>query len=324
VIIPVEVQNWYSENRSRLELVERKAKPALDHFTASRGYLYSGRIKTLESVVEKIDTGRVASWSKLDDAFAALIVVPTYSHEPAVRDFLESAFYVEDTRERGATSKPAEQFRFDATRVYCRLTSPSASADLYDQILFEVQILSAFDYAWQKVTHDLVYKHATIEWRRLRAAAQIKAVVEQLDAIAENFDAFVTAIAPSEWAETSAQTTIVRHIDELFKRGSLPSELIPAAPSRLAQTVLSYLQNDGCRREEMRDRVARALHDIDTYLSGKTPSNVPLSLTLAQLLFGIMYQSGAISTKVRQRILLNGPMLLEFPELRGYGNVFAT
>jgi ppGpp synthetase/RelA/SpoT-type nucleotidyltranferase len=324
VIVPAEVQRWYSDNRNRLELLERKVRPAIEHFASSRGYLYSGRIKALESLVEKIDTGRVASWSELEDAFAATVVVPTYSHEPNVRGFLKTAFHEERFRERGSASKPADQFRFDATRVYCRLVSPGSSVVEYDQIMFEVQILSVFDYAWQKVTHDLVYKHTTVEWRRLRAAAQMKALVEQLDAIAEHFDSFVTAIASSEWAETSAQTAIIQHIEHLFDLGRLPSELRPAAPSRLAETVLSYLQQDGCKRSEIHDRVARSLRTVDEYLEMTAPRDIPRSLTLAQLIFGIMYRAGAVSNGVRQRILLNDAMRAAFPELKDYKNAFAT
>jgi ppGpp synthetase/RelA/SpoT-type nucleotidyltranferase len=321
VIVSAEVQQWYTENIDRLKVVEKTVRDSLDHYVSSRSYLYSGRIKSLDSLSEKVDLGLLPSFRAIDDAYAGTIVIPTYADEDDVRSFLQGAFSDVRVKARGVALKPPDQFRFDATRAYCRLAEEVYGAEIAT-LQFEVQILSAFDYAWQITTHDLVYKNQKVDWRRARVAAQMKALVEQLDAIGQNFDAFVETIAPSEWPEISARNAIIQHIDELFERDRLPSELKPAASSRLAETVVAYLRNDRCRNDELGKRSARSMTALDEYLNATAPHDIPRSLTLAQLLFGIMYRSKVLSEAVRQRILRNPALVSAFPELNKYPHIF--
>lgn len=320
MVIPSEVQQWYSENRERLLVLEKIVRTTLDNFAAPRRYLFAGRIKTVESLTEKLDLGRIRSLSALDDAYAATIVIPTYAHEPVVRDFLGTAFNQTNILARGSTRKLADHFRFDATRMYFTLSGAAASSDV-GKLMFEVQIHSAFDYAWSTVTHDLVYKNETVDWRRLRVAAQMKALVEQLDAIGEHFDGFVDSISPSPSPEVSVRNMIINHIGNLFSTAKLPSELKPDAPSRLAETVVAYLESDGCRKTDLEGRVNSTLAALDDYIDKVAPRDIPRSLTLGQLMFGIMWRAKVLSEHVKHRILCTDALTLEFPELKSYRNV---
>jgi len=322
VIVPTEVQQWYGENRARLETLEREVRGAMEKLAKDRGYLYSGRIKTVASLAEKIDLGRIASFTDLDDAYAGTIVIPTYAHESDVRQFLSAAFFEVRVRARGEASKASDSFRFDSTRVYLTLRRPEEATSEHQRLLFEVQILSAFDYAWQKVTHDLVYKHETVDWQRSRAAAQMKAVVEQLDAIAQHFDSFAPTVARSNWPEIDAKNETVSHLESLFTLGKLPEELKPAFASRVAEAVIAFLENDGCRPRALVERARAVMADLDAFIDRTAPRDIPRSLTLAQLIFGVSYRSGTLSARVRQRILLSEAMVSQFPELRTYGHAF--
>lgn len=57
---------------------------------------------------------------------------------------------------------------------------------------------------------------------------------------------------------------------------------------------------------------------LDDYIQQTAPVNIARSVTLSQLLLGIMYSAGVISTNVRQRIVLNPALELSFPNLRNY------
>jgi ppGpp synthetase/RelA/SpoT-type nucleotidyltranferase len=83
------------------------------------------------------------------------------------------------------------------------------------QLLFEVQIKSAFDHAWSTATHDLTYKAQQIDWRRLRLAAQIKAIVEQLDVAILGFEKMAPLIAENP----DRRLLIRKQIGDLFSRG---------------------------------------------------------------------------------------------------------
>ncbi len=201
-------------------------KSTLDHFCTGNLYLFNGRIKTVESVSEKIDTGRIASRRAMNDVYAATIVIPTFHREEHVLDFVRDVFDVRHIQARGSKKKAPDRFMFDGTRVYCSL-KPSVGRETLDALTFEIQVQSAFEYAWQTVTHDLVYKHPTVSWRRVRVAAQMKAQVEQLDAIGEHFDELEGIVTTSNWPEVTAKNELVTFMNDLFSAGRLPAELQP-------------------------------------------------------------------------------------------------
>jgi ppGpp synthetase/RelA/SpoT-type nucleotidyltranferase len=154
-----------------------------------RGFALVSRIKTLESVSEKVETGRFDSWASLDDLVAVTVVIPTLTSEPAVVSFLKDSFKEVELRARSSTFKAPEVFRFDCTRFIGQLRSPDENSrtPIHD-VLFEVQIRSAFEHAWSVTTHALAYKSPEVSWSRLRLTAQLKAAVEQLDTLVLSFE----------------------------------------------------------------------------------------------------------------------------------------
>ena len=164
----------------------------ISKFCEIHGYAFSSRIKTIESLAEKIETGRFKNWSNLDDLFACTIIIPTLLHEEEVTKFCKDIFQIERTTKRGQNRKSPDTFTFDSTRIYAKLRrsediNNSELLNIY-HITFEIQIKSAFEHAWSVSNHDLVYKNDEIDWKKLRLAAQNKANVEQLDTLILAFD----------------------------------------------------------------------------------------------------------------------------------------
>src|SRR5437764_1108082 len=81
----------------------------------------SGGPKRIESVAEKIDSGRYRRWVDIDDLFACTVVIPTLRDEDRVIAFLKGVFHAVDVRGRNDTRKPPAVFRFEATRFIGRL-----------------------------------------------------------------------------------------------------------------------------------------------------------------------------------------------------------
>jgi ppGpp synthetase/RelA/SpoT-type nucleotidyltranferase len=189
---PSILERRYNEYSPFLEGTAKQVKSILVNFCEIHGYAFSSRIKTIESLAEKIETCRFKSWSNLDDLFACTIIIPTLFHEEEVTKFCKDIFQIERTTKRGQNRKSPDTFKFDSTRIYAKLRrsehiNNSELLNIYD-ITFEIQIKSAFEHAWSVSTHDLVYKNDEIDWKKLRLAAQIKANVEQLDTLILAFD----------------------------------------------------------------------------------------------------------------------------------------
>ena len=96
---------------SKYRAVEPYLEPLRDRistvhaFSDKRGFVVSSRVKTLESLAEKIETGRYRWWSDLDDLVAMTVVVPTLSNEEGVLDFLKTVFEGVLIKRGGSTKK---------------------------------------------------------------------------------------------------------------------------------------------------------------------------------------------------------------------------
>lgn len=285
--VPALVQEVYEANRSGLEALAATVSDTLRRWSDDRKYLFTGRLKTIESVAEKLESGRYERWSEVDDLYACTIVVPTASHEPGVLDFLRHAFIEREVRHRNTTSKAPEVFRFDTTRFIGTLRQqpglerPSGVED----IRFEVQVPTAFDYAWLVATHDLVYKAKVIDWRRIRLAAQLKAAVEQIDAIIEDFESRAGAVPVSEHDETAVRAEVVTMCQAMLADGRIPAQLEPASWSRLADNVFDFVRSYSGRYTAPAG--VRVLLDAFEKRVNDAANPPPMSGSLFQLFLGV-------------------------------------
>lgn len=144
--VPSSVAEAYSQVEPALLALRRYVGATLRPWCESKDYLYRERVKGMDSVSEKIETGRYARWSELDDLFGCTVVIPTVTHEERVLAFLEEAFERVELRQRNSTAKAPDVFRFDWSRVICRV-SGTAALELppgTEGLLFEVQVPTVF------------------------------------------------------------------------------------------------------------------------------------------------------------------------------------
>src|SRR5579862_246528 len=160
MIVPSVIRRKHSSLENVLQQLRQEVQETVqgfcdDHF----GFAYSGRLKTLESLAEKIETGRYAKWTDLDDLFGCCVIIPSLNHEPECFEFLRNAFIEVNTRNRTASKKPPDVFRFEATRFVGRLRHipPNDPNDPLFSTCFEVQVRTAFEHACSVTTHA-IYK----------------------------------------------------------------------------------------------------------------------------------------------------------------------
>lgn len=243
--VPSRLLNAYSQILADLDAVERYVAQTLRPWCDDRGYPFKGRKKTIESLSEKLESGRYNAWSDIDDLYACTVVVPTSTHEDAVLEFLSSVFTEVETRKRNSTNKQADIFRFDSTRFIGRMTW-NPGLDLpegVEAIQFEVQIPTAFEYAWAVVTHDLVYKADDFDWRKARLAALLKASVEQSELLIAGFEANVETIPKSPHPESDAKREVVHIFKMLINDGLISRELAPASWGRFADNFYALTKS---------------------------------------------------------------------------------
>src|SRR5262245_27950799 len=119
-MIPQQLEQKFSSIRPFLEQLKRHVHDTLGGFADDHTFPFSGRIKTANSIAEKIEMGRYERFSQLDDLVAFTLIIPNATHEPSVIEFCRTKFEIVETRSKSATKKSPEHFRFDSTRAIAR------------------------------------------------------------------------------------------------------------------------------------------------------------------------------------------------------------
>lgn len=295
MIVPAQVRNRYNIAMPYVERVAERVRNIVRRYADVKGMPTVGRIKSVESLTEKLESGRFTNWSGIDDLYACVIVMPTLGSEPSAIEFLDREFERVEMRSRGSTKKDPEVFRFDATRFVGRLR-PDAALDEEAElrsVTFEVQLRTAFEHAWSAATHSLAYKSDRIDWRRYRLSAQLKASVEQLDQLIQGFEEAATSVSAHEWPELDAKAAIEVFFREAFERGVFPPEHVPQSWGRFCENMYSLLlASVDPRPRDKLEFVRERLGRLESLLASNASSDAPLSVTVIQLCLGTLAEHG--------------------------------
>jgi hypothetical protein len=312
VITPAGVNARYAAVEPYLGRLQQYVWGTLSAYCDGRGFALVSRVKTLESLSEKIESGRFSSWAKIDDLVAFAVVVPTLAEEEPVLEFLGEKFRTVDVKRRGAAQKAPDVFRFDSTRFTGRLRPlPEGGGErLIDQVAFEVQVRTAFDHAWIVTTHALTYKSAVIDWKQQRLAAELKATCEKLDLLIVAFSEAAVKIPESPWPVIEAKKRLHRFYAEAAGAGLIPEELLPKDWSRFTDNVFDLGTRCGQRLtpEEVADAIIGA---VSAELAALGFEKIPRSLSLWQITLASLAQAGILKAPLRK----HWPLIT--PELEG-------
>lgn len=254
-----EVRDAFSASESHLATLHQYLHAQLAVFCDAQSYVLKDRIKSLASVAAKLQQGRYKSWAELDDLVAFTIVVPTRSHEAAVESWLSETFEREKTKSRANVPKPPDTFRFDSTRWYGRIPVAAVVTEemkLLRRFIFEVQVKTVFEDAWSVVTHDIVYKGDDPTWGKARLASQLKAAVEQIDALVDQFEMAASNVPNSPHAQTTMVSSAIATLRALFDERLIDVALLPNSWTSLANNLWSFSRkqkvegSDGYRKPE--------------------------------------------------------------------------
>ena len=328
MIVPVSVLQKHKYIRPYLEGLGRHVRDVVVGYCDRKGYAYAGRTKSSESLAEKIETGRYAKWSDLDDLFACTIVIPTLSDEAEVLEFLRKAFTEDRLRRRGSTLKDPAVFRFDTTRFIGRLGPSEIERNpVLTAIKFEVQVRTAFEHAWSVTTHALTYKAGQVNWRHLRLTAQLRSAIEQLDQLVFGFEQVAEFIAEQEWPDIQALQAIQVRFHQHVQAGRVPQEVVPESWTRFCGNLYRVILSGVDRRP--RDAGGRlrlvntALDAIDAEIAESGGVSFPRSISLLQFSLGSLTKRHVLTSALQGYVpLVTDELLNLFPNSGVLGERF--
>lgn len=300
-MIPQELEEWLSSIRTPLTEVRRRAEQAVRNLCDQHGYAYAGRSKDDSSLAEKLETGRIRRLEEIDDLFGCSVIIPNLAHEGAVLERLASIFVQHNLKRRGQTQKSPEVFRFDASRFIGRLNISEIEDSRLGEILFEIQVRTAFEHAWSVATHTPAYKGARIDWKLERLASQMKALVEQLDSLAVAYDQAAGVLVEHPYRQTECEAQVLSIYQKLFEDGLIPRECEPVRWGLFAKNIVSLAEAaDFGKRIYLEERVAIVTAAIDLELRRLDDrSKYPLSLSVYQFTLGFLIQLKTILSGFR-------------------------
>jgi hypothetical protein len=160
-----------------------------------------------------------------------------------------------------------------------------------------------------------VYKGSSIDWKRIRLAAQLKAASEGLDASIAAFDHLARGIVESPWRQTQEEIEVGEYVVSVFETKRLPSVLRPASVSRFSGNCCALFRS-------IQPRIA--VHDAVTAINNELPpcKEVPVSLSLYQLFLGILCKSGRVQQVKNIRCHVTPELVMVFPDTKKLTTVF--
>ena len=256
------IRDHYVSLRDVYDLVSEDVGSLLNEACALSGWNYSSRIKEMQSYALKLATSR-----EVDDFFGCSIVVPTLAEVPAASALVASCFDVIDKKPNEITKSRPTEFPFDSLRLYCKLKK-SVNPTLKHNVKFEVQIKTLLEQAWSQATHDFSYKGNDISWAKERVAAQLKAMLDNVE------------LSISQIASLSSSPNLIRKNLDYESRaeilaylrddlGSKSGVFMPADLRRLTDIVHGLLKFMRANLEDLRQwlleetRLGRGVHITD-------------------------------------------------------------
>lgn len=321
MIISSSIQNQFKNTEAYLDVLAKNVRNIVFNYCSKNNFAFIDRIKTIESLAEKIETGRYSKWADLDDFYAATIIIPSLNYETEIIGFLRKMFHEVELRKRGQTKKAPDVFRFDSTRFIGKLKQVGEPTPI-SNINFEIQIKTAFEHAWSVATHSMVYKTNNIDWKLLRIAAQLKSSVEQLDMIVSGSKQLHSFVTEHEWPEIKLKKYFLDNTNEFLRNVNVPSELKPKDSSRLAENFYSFFQPLISGSKSPYKGISRIFKAAAEKANLLGKEKFPRSISLMQYFIGISSELGYLPTNPKYTPLVTTELETLFPKSKDFESKF--
>ncbi|HZU92732.1 MAG TPA: hypothetical protein VFF85_03845 [Microbacterium sp.] len=228
---------------------------------APKGWYTESRAKTEESFYQKIETGNVPDFDRMEDFVGVFIVVPLPTDLPEALKFVEG--FLEERYRKPASDKistlRATEFPFNDIRIYGNLRpDESLPRRPLDEVVFEIQVKTFFQHAWSTATHDLVYKHGRFSWPRSRVAAQLKAILEHAELSMAALDQLETS--PVIYQTGSPERELSEYHTIASKHW--PVEDLPANQKRMTETIHALCLDLNLTPSQLDELLTRGRNDL--------------------------------------------------------------
>jgi len=289
MIVPSSIQLHYYLIEPYLKKLTEQVRNTLLNYCDKNNFAFCGRIKTLQSLSEKLESGRYKNWEEIDDLYACSIIIPSLDYENDVISYLKRTFKVEKVKKKGSVLQSPEVYRFNSTRIICRYTQNTSINTSFNNILFEIQVKSAFEHAWSVSTHKLGYKSNSIDWKMLRIVSQIKSSVEQMDTLVLGAEKISKYVTEHKDLELDSKKYILNYFVQKFENNEIPDELKPMNFSRLCDNIIALIKSSSLYDPKKVLKISKNLVElIESEIIKNNYNMFPKSISLFQFVLCVI------------------------------------
>lgn len=196
-----------------------------------------GRIKSEESIYQKLQTGQYSKLSDLDDLVGLKVVMLRRGQVQQAITIVSNILTVVRSEER---MLHPSQFTYRQPHLIVRLPDEYLARNpAVRDVRAEVQFTTALQHALDMATHDFDYKGKSFSWGNFRLVAQLRGSLELMDNILDNIESSALLAeqgvqAPLDFQQGQAALDVI--IDKLA------SDILPEDLRRMAGTTASWLE----------------------------------------------------------------------------------
>ncbi|MBW5291214.1 MAG: hypothetical protein Rsou_0376 [Candidatus Ruthia sp. Asou_11_S2] len=169
----------------------------LQTFCNKHEWVFEDRLKTELSFAQRVEL----NIGEINDVYASTIIVPSYVFvNQCVELFKEAKVYkikLKQQKPENLTiaNSNASEFLFNSVRLYCSIDDcDDLQTTNITNTLFEIQIKTFLEHAWDKAAHDTLYKTDKVLWSKERLFSQAKAMLENVELILSEHDSLSKSV----------------------------------------------------------------------------------------------------------------------------------
>lgn len=241
---PEDIATWYRATAPTFQSLADNVTATLTSLLKTKGVAFLAvvaRVKTLESILEKLARKKYSSAAEVTDLLGARVILYLESDVEAVCGLLESAFQTHpDLGVDKSEELAVDQMGYRSIHFICELGGRRTALDelaQYKGLKFEIQVRTVLQHAWAEIEHDRSYKFPgdlpPLYRRRLNLLA---GTLELLD---REF------------------STLAKDLDEYAKRPVASKQKIPETSAELDPILVSKFLDQGPYQERL-DQTAKA------------------------------------------------------------------
>lgn len=246
MIILASVEKCYNKQRKRNVELKKEVDFIFKRITLENNWHYQSRLKEPESYALKLESGKNIDPDMMEDFFACMFVVSTYDDIKLAINKIKDHVDVKYRRPEHDrfTSQPPTSFPYDSLRLFVMLKPHENLPDNHPpnnllNILFEIQIKTFLQHAWDIAAHNLIYKGEEISWPSMRVMYEVKAILEHVEASILQINGIKDA---KILAKSDKKTAYLNKIKKFIER-NWSEDYLPKDKNKLCKNIYFLLQN---------------------------------------------------------------------------------